>query len=119
MAGLRQRALGLIAPGGGESADRWDRVPVLIAALLVIVPAAFVPVMGIMVVLRTSNGVLWNALALCVTSFGVLGLTGIAAGAVVAAMSIRSPIPAVLVAGGTTVALAAAILLVPIVMAGG
>ncbi len=119
MTGLRQRALGLIAPGGGDSGDRWDRLPVLIAALVVIVPAACVPMMGIVIVLRNDNGVLWNALAMGLSGMGVLGLVTIAAGAIASVMSIGIPIPAVLVAGGTTLALAAGILLVPVVMAGG
>ena len=51
-------------------------------------------------------------------ALGALGTVFVIAGAAAAATLTRPPIPAMLVAAGTTLALIAGILLVPVLMAG-
>ena len=51
-------------------------------------------------------------------ALGAIGTLAIIASVPAAAMRMRPPVPAMLVAGGTTLALASGILLVPVLMAG-
>jgi hypothetical protein len=128
MADLRLGARGLISPGadgedtgaGGASpgGGRWDRLPAFIAACFVLVPATMVPVMGFGAIATSSNGIGWILIAGLLATAGTLGVAAILAGAATALAGTRRPIPALLVAGGTTLALLAGILLVPVLMAG-
>lgn len=123
MADLRLVARWLIASDDGEGVEadppaRWDRLPAFIAACVVIIPAAMVPVMGFGSIATSSHGVGWQVIAGLLAGLGALGVLLVIGGGATALGGVRSPVPALLVAGGTTVALAAGILLVPVLMAG-
>lgn len=105
-----------LVPGDGDPADY--RVPVIVAAVFVLVPAAMVPVMGFGAIATSTNGGGWVTMAGTLAGLGALGTVLIVAGAAAAAMLGQPPIPAMLVAAGTTLALIAGILLVPVLMAG-
>jgi hypothetical protein len=105
-----------LVPGDGDPADY--RVPVIVAALFVLIPAAMVPVMGFGAIATSTNGGGWVAMAGTLAAVGALGTILVIAGAAAAATLTRPPIPAMLVAAGTTLALIAGILLVPVLMAG-
>lgn len=108
--------IGWLAPGGGDPAHY--RVPVMVAAAFVLIPAAMVPVMGFGAIATSSHGAGWMVIAGTLAFLGAVGTLAIVAGAAAAATLTRPPIPALLVAGGTTLALIAGILLVPVLMAG-
>lgn len=123
MADLRLGARWLIAPDEGEGASpgpptRWDRLPAFLAACFVIIPAAMVPVMGFGSIATSSHGIGWQVIAGLLASLGALGVIVIVGGGMAALAGVRSPVPALLVAGGTTLALATGILLAPVLMAG-
>ena len=118
MAGLRVRALGLIAPEAGKAdTPPWDRVPALVSAAFVVVPVAAVPVMGFGVIFTGQHGMGWNIIAGLLAFAGLIGLLALLAGAVAAIRRVPSPLPLLMVAGGTTIALVAGVLLVPVLMA--
>lgn len=109
----------LIPPGEDRGrGERWDRLPALVAAAFVVIPAAMVPALGFGAVARSGDGVLRTVLAGTLAGIGALGLATIVAGALAAIRAVHAPVPALLVAGGTTIALAAGVLLVPVLMAG-
>lgn len=108
--------IGRPAPGGGDPAHY--RVPVMVAAAFVLVPAAMVPVLGFGAIAGGSHGAGWMVIAGILAFLGAVGAVLIVAGAVAAAALARPPIPALLVVAGTTLALIAGILLVPVLMAG-
>jgi hypothetical protein len=108
--------IGWLVPGDGDPADY--RVPVIVAALFVLIPAAMVPVMGFGAIATSTNGGGWVLMAGTLAALGALGTVLVVAGAAAAATLTRPPIPAMLVAAGTTLALIAGILLVPVLMAG-
>ena len=107
--------IGWLVPGDGDPADY--RVPVIVAALFVLIPAAMVPVMGFGAIATSTNGGGWVLMAGTLAALGALGTVLVVAGAAAATLT-RPPIPAMLVAAGTTLALIAGILLVPVLMAG-
>ena len=117
MAGIRHGGRWLIASDGEDDGERWDRIPALVAAALVIIPATAVPVMGIATIIRTDHGIGWQVIAGVLATIGVLGLTTIIGGALAALRRVRSPVPMVLVASGTTIAVVAGMLLAPVMMA--
>ena len=117
MAGIRHGARWLIASDGEDDGERWDRIPALVAAARVISPSAAVPVMGIATIIRTDHGIGWQVIAGVLTAIGVLGLATIISGALAALRRVRSPVPMVLVASGTTIAVVAGMLLAPVMMA--
>ncbi|MBJ7365282.1 MAG: hypothetical protein JHC53_01580 [Thermoleophilia bacterium] len=117
MAGIRHGARWLIASDGEDDGERWDRIPALVAAALVIIPSAAVPVMGIATIIRTDHGIGWQVIAGVLAAIGVLGLATIIGGALAAQRRVRSPVPMVLVASGTTIAVVAGMLLAPVMMA--
>lgn len=118
MAGLRVRALGLIAPDAGEvDARPWDRIPALVSAAFVVIPVAAVPAMGFGVIFTGSHGMGWNLIAGLLALLGLIGLVALIAGAVAAIRRVPSPLPLLMVATGTTIALVAGVLLVPVLMA--
>jgi hypothetical protein len=118
MAGLRVRALGLIAPeAGAADVAPWDRIPALVSAAFVVVPVAAVPAMGFGVILTGDHGMGWTLIAALLSLIGLAGLVMLLAGAVAAIRSVRSPLPLLMVATGTTIALVAGVLLVPVLMA--
>jgi hypothetical protein len=123
MADLRLGARWLITPDEGEGGEaapptRWDRLPAFLAACFVILPAAMVPVMGFGAIATSAHGVGWQVITGLVAGVGSLGVLMVIGGGATALGGVRSPVPALLVAGGTTVALAAGILLAPVLMAG-
>lgn len=105
-----------VAFGRGDPAEY--RVPVLVAAAFVLIPSAMVPVMGFGAIVTSANGGGWVLMAGTLAALGFLGTAFIVAGAAAAATLAQPPIPALLVAAGTTLALVAGILLVPVLMAG-
>ena len=117
MASIRLGARWLLASDGDDDGERWDRIPALVAAALVIIPAAAVPLMGIATIVRTDHGMGWQLIAGVLAAIGVLGLATIIGGAVAALRRVRSPVPMVLVASGTTIAVVAGMLLAPVMMA--
>ena len=118
MAGLRVRALGLIAPDAGEvDARPWDRIPALVSAAFVVIPVAAVPAMGFGVIFTGSHGMGWNLIAGLLALLGLIDLVALIAGAVAAIRRVPSPLPLLMVATGTTIALVAGVLLVPVLMA--
>ena len=117
MAGIRHGARWLIASDGEDDGERWDRIPALVAAALVIIPATAVPVMGIATFIRTDHGIGWQVITGVLAAIGVLGLATIISGALAALRRVRSPVPMVLVASGTTIAVVAGMLLAPVMMA--
>ena len=94
------------------------RVPVIVAALFVLIPSAMVPVMGFGAIATSSHGAGWMVIAGLLAALGTIGTLAILAAIPAAAALMRPPVPALLVAGGTTLALIAGILLVPVLMAG-
>jgi hypothetical protein len=120
MADLRLGARWLITPDDGEGGppSRWDRLPAFLAACFVVLPAAMVPVMGFGAIATSSHGAGWQVIAALLAGTGAIGVLMLIAGGASALGGVRSPIPALLVAGGTTIALLAGILLVPVLMAG-
>ena len=117
MAGIRHGARWLIASDGEDDGERWDRIPALVAAALVIIPATAVPVMGIATIIRTDHGIGWQVITGVLAAIGVLGLATIISGALAALRRVRSPVPMVMVASGTTIAVVAGMLLAPVMMA--
>ena len=117
MAGIRHGARWLIASDGEDDGERWDRIPALVAAALVIIPATAVPVMGIATIIRTDHGIGWQVITGVLAAIGVLGLATIISGALAALRRVRSPVPMVLVASGPTIAVVAGMLLAPVMMA--
>ena len=77
-----------------------------------------VPVMGFGAIATSSHGAGWQVIAALLAGTGAIGVLMLIAGGASALGGVRSPIPALLVAGGTTIALLAGILLVPVLMAG-
>ena len=71
--------IGWLAPGGGDPADY--RVPVIVAAMFVLVPAAMVPVMGFGAIATSSHGAGWMAIAGTLAFLGSVGTLAIVAGA--------------------------------------
>ena len=123
MADLRLGARWLISPDEGDQDEggppsRWDRLPAFLAACFVVLPAAMVPVMGFGAIATSSHGAGWRVIAALLAGTGAIGVLMLIAGGAFALGGVRSPIPALLVAGGTTIALLAGILLVPVLMAG-
>ena len=123
MADLRLGARRLISPDEGDrdegsAPSRWDRLPAFLAACFVIVPAAMVPVMGFGAIATSSHGAGWQVIAALLAGIGAIGVILLVIGGATALGGMRSPVPALLVAGGTTIALLAGILLVPVLMAG-
>lgn len=94
------------------------RTPVIVAALFVLVPAAAVPVMGFGAIATSSHGAGWMVITALLAALGSIGTLAVVAAIPAAAALVRPPVPALLVAGGTTLALIAGILLVPVLMAG-
>jgi len=92
----------------GEADPEAFRMPVIVAALFVVIPAATVPVMGFGAIATGSRGAGWAVIAGFFAALGAIGT---------AATRMRPPVPALLVAGGTTLALVAGILLVPVIIA--
>ena len=105
-----------LGAGDGDPADY--RPPVIVAAAFVLIPAAMVPVMGFGAIVTSSHGAGWHVIAGVLAALGAIGTVAIIAGAAAATTATRPPLPALLVAGGTTLALVAGILLVPVLMAG-
>jgi len=93
------------------------RMPVIVAALFVLIPAAMVPVMGFGAIATGSHGAGWALIAGTFAALGAIGTAAIVVAIPAAVTRIRPPVPALLVAGGTTLALIAGILLVPVLMA--
>ena len=104
-----------LVPGDGDPADY--RVPVIVAAIFVLIPAAMVPVMGFGAIATGSHGAGWAVIAGAFAALGAIGTAAIVAAIPAAVTRMRPPVPAMLVAGGTTLALIAGILLVPVLMA--
>ncbi len=117
MAGIRHGARWLLTSDGEDDGERWDRIPALVAAALVIIPSAAVPVMGLATIIRTDHGIGWQVIAGILAAIGVLGVATITGGALAALRRVRSPVPMVLVASGTTIAVVAGMLLTPVMMA--
>ena len=105
-----------LAPGDVPERP-WDRVPALVSAALVCIPAAAVPAMGCYVIATGGHGIGWDVIAGFLALLGAMGLGAIIAGVVTAIRRVRSPIPLLLVAAGTTVALVAGLLMTPVMMA--
>ena len=82
-----------------------------------VVPVAAVPAMGFGVILTGHHGIGWNLIAGLLSLIGFAGLVILIAGAVAAIRRVRSPLPLLMVATGTTIALIAGVLLVPVLMA--
>ena len=59
----------------------------------------------------------WNLIAGLLALLGLIGLVALIAGAVAAIRRVPSPLPLLMVATGTTIALVAGVLLVPVLMA--
>lgn len=93
------------------------RTPVIVAAFFVVIPAAMVPVMGFGAIATGSHGAGWAMIAGFFAVLGAIGTAAIVAAIPAAVTRMRPPVPALLVAGGTTLALIAGILLVPVLMA--
>jgi hypothetical protein len=108
--------IGWLTAGDADPASY--RMPVIVAALFVLLPSAMVPVMGFGAIATSSHGVGWRVIAGGLAALGAIGTLAIIASVPAAAMRMRPPVPAMLVAGGTTLALASGILLVPVLMAG-
>lgn len=112
------RIADLIAPAPGQDDARpWDRIPALVSAALVLVPAAAVPAAGCYVIATGGHGVGWDIIAGFLALVGFAGLVAIVAGVVSAIRRVRSPLPLLMVAAGTTVALVAGMLMTPVMMA--
>ena len=94
------------------------RGPVIIAACFVFIPAAGIPAMGFGAIIAQSHGIAWQVAAGLFATIAALGALAIVAGAVTAGFRLRPPLPALLVAGGTTVALVSGVCLVPLLIAG-
>jgi hypothetical protein len=120
MADLRGSARWLITPdeGDGRPPSRWDRLPAFLAACFVVLPATMVPVLGFGAIATSSHGAGWQVIAGLLAGIGALGVVLLVIGGATALGGLPSPVPALLVAGGTTIALFAGILLVPVLMAG-
>ena len=115
---VRVRLADLLAPAPGEVPGRpWDRIPALVSAALVFIPAAAVPAMGCYVIATGGHGLGWDLIAGFLALVGTVGLAAILAGVVAAIRRVRSPIPLLLMAAGTTVALVAGLLMTPVMMA--
>ena len=102
---------------GDDQAQPWDRIPALVSAAFVIIPVAAVPAMGFGVIFTGHHGIGWNLIAGLLAFIGLIGLVALIAGAVAAMRRVRSPVPLLMVATGTTIALVAGVLLVPVLMA--
>ncbi len=102
--------------GEGETPS-WDRLPALVSAAFVVIPVAAVPAMGFGVIITGHHGIGWNLIAGLLSVIGLIGLVALVAGAVSAIRRVRSPLPLLMVATGTTIALVAGVLLVPVLMA--
>lgn len=113
--GRVRRLIGSDDGDGGRPS--WDRVPALVSTAFVVIPVAAVPVMGFGVIITGHHGVGWNLIAGLLSVIGLIGLVALIAGAVAALQRVRSPLPLLLVATGTTIALVAGVLLVPVLMA--
>jgi len=96
----------------------WDRMPTLVSAALVVVPAVAVPVAGCYAIATGGHAVGWDIIAGFLSLIGAVGLALIVAGVVSALRRMRSPLPLLMVAMGTTVALVAGVLMTPVLMAG-
>lgn len=108
--------IGWLTPSDADPAAY--RTPVIVAALFVLIPAAMVPVMGFGAIATASHGAGWTVIAGVLAALGGLGTAAIIAAIPAAVAKAPPPLPALLVAGGTTLALIAGILLVPVLMAG-
>ncbi len=73
--------------------------------------------MGLATIIRTDHGIGWQVIAGILAAIGVLGVATITGGALAALRRVRSPVPMVLVASGTTIAVVAGMLLTPVMMA--
>jgi hypothetical protein len=73
--------------------------------------------MGFGVIFTGHHGMGWNLIAGLLALIGLVGLVALIAGALAAIRRVRSPLPLLLVATGTTIALVAGVLLVPVLMA--
>lgn len=112
------RIADLLAPAPGQDDARpWDRIPALVSAALVLVPAAAVPAAGCYVIATGGHGIGWDIIAGILVLTGLIGLGGIVAGVLSALYRVRSPLPLLMVAAGTTTALVAGLLMTPVMMA--
>lgn len=96
----------------------WDRMPTLVSSALVVVPAIAVPVAGCYAIATGGHAIGWDIIAGFLSLIGAIGLALIVAGAISAIRRVRSPLPLLMVATGTTVALIAGVLMAPVLMAG-
>lgn len=87
------------------------------SAVFVVIPVAAVPTMGFGVIVTGHHGIGWNLIAGLLSFIGLAGLLILIGGAVAALRRVRSPLPLLMVACGTTIALVAGVLLVPVLMA--
>ena len=87
--------IGWLTAGDADPASY--RMPVIVAAVFVLVPSAMVPVMGFGAIATSSHGVGWRVIAGGLAALGAIGTLAIIASVPAAAMRMRPPVPAMLV----------------------
>lgn len=78
--------IGWLTAGDADPASY--RMPVIVAALFVLVPSAMVPVMGFGAIATSSHGVGWRVIAGGLAALGAIGTLAIIASVPAAAMRI-------------------------------